>query len=425
MKQKNMNENIKLKKSITWVRGSAVTIGGVLGAGILALPAVVAEMAGPASILSWILMGIFSLPMVIVIGMMSSEYPDAGGMAAYAQKGFGKFFGQVSGILVLGAIIFGMPITALIGANYIGSVFMLSSIQVYIVAGLLIFLAVFLNYRGVELSGKVQVFVVSIILVILIFTVVSSIPQVTISAFIPFAPNGYVEMGKAMNLLFFAFLGWEMVAHLSEEFYNPRKDVPLSLGVGFIIINLVYISIAFVTIGSNVYKTNNSASAMIYLITNTWGSSAGNVIAFLGLIICYCAVHTYIAGISRLIYAEAREGNFPKIFGDLHPKYKSPSVALISFVPLIILILFLSYIFNWELKMFVSIPSTTFLMVYIISMMACVKLLTSRFGKCMALISSILCAIIFVFSGKIIMYPLSIIIVTYCIKKKWNKPHEV
>ena len=423
MKEKNIksiNANVGLRKSITWVRGSAVTIGGVLGAGILALPAVVAEMAGPASLISWILMGLFSLPIVIVIGMMSSESPDSGGMASYAQQAFGKFWGQVSGILVLGAMFFGMPITALIGANYIGSILGLSSFQVYMIAGALILIAVLLNYMGVELSGKVQVMVVSVILIILVFTVVSSIPQVKISSFVPFAPNGYAEVGKAMNLLFFAFMGWEMVAHLSEEFYNPKKDIPRSLGVGFILINLVYLSIAFVTIGSNVYKTSNSASAMIYLISNTWGNGAGSVIAVLGLIICYCAVHTYIAGISRLVYAEAREGNFPKVFVTLHHKYQSPSVALISFVPLFILILLLSYIFSWELKVFISIPSTAFLMVYIISMMACIKVLPSRFGKVMAFISSVLCTVIFIFSGKIILYPLSIILITYCIKKKWR-----
>ena len=47
-----MKQQIELRKSITWVKGSALTIGSVLGSGILVLPAIVAEMAGPASILS-------------------------------------------------------------------------------------------------------------------------------------------------------------------------------------------------------------------------------------------------------------------------------------------------------------------------------------------------------------------------------------
>ena len=118
-----MKQQIELKKSITWIKGSALTIGAVLGAGILVLPAITAEMAGPASILSWILMGLFSLPMVIAIGMMSSKFPDSGGMAAYTRQAFGPFWGRLTGFLILSAMPLGMPITALIGANYLGSVF--------------------------------------------------------------------------------------------------------------------------------------------------------------------------------------------------------------------------------------------------------------------------------------------------------------
>lgn len=420
MKQTIENNPIGLKKSITWVRGSAVTVGGVLGAGILALPAIAAEMAGPASLVSWVLMGLFSLPMVIVIGMMSSRFPNSGGMADYVERGFGKFIGHIAGILVVSAMPFGMPITALIGANYLGSAFSWSSASIHIAAGLLILAAVMLNYMGVELSGKVQVAVISVIIMILTFTVGSSISQIKLSEFTPFVPNGWLEAGKAMNLLFFAFMGWEMVGHLAEEFYNPKRDIPVSIGAGFIIINIIYLSIAFVTVGSGVYKSGNSATAMIDLISNRWGSSAGTIIAFLGFIICYCAVHTYIAGVSRLIYAQAREGNFPEVFAKLHPKYQSPYVALVSFIPLFIAILFFSFIFSWQLKALLSIPSTTFLMVYILSMAASIKVLPSRVGKISALISAVSCSIVFIFSGKFVLYPLMVFFITFLIKKKYR-----
>ena len=58
----------ELKKSITWVQGTALTIGAVLGAGILVLPAIAAQLAGPASLVSWIAMGLLSIPMVVAIG---------------------------------------------------------------------------------------------------------------------------------------------------------------------------------------------------------------------------------------------------------------------------------------------------------------------------------------------------------------------
>lgn len=412
-----MKQQIKLKKSITWVKGSALTIGAVLGSGILALPAIAAEMAGPASILSWLLMGLFSIPTVIVIGMMSSKFPNSGGMAAYVRSAFGPFWGRLTGLLMLSAMPLGMPITALIGANYLGIAFSWSSTTIHITALLILITAVMLNYRGVELSARVQVVVISIILLMLIFTVCSSIPQIQLSAFSPFVSKGWIPVGQSMNLLFFAFMGWEMIGHFAEEFYNPRKDIPLSLGIGFLIINLLYISIVIVTIGSNVYKTGNITTAMIHLIAYRWGSSAGIIAALLGFIICYCTVQTYIAGFSRLVYAEAREGNFPAAFGKLHSKYHSPYVVLLSFIPLFIIILFLNWRFQWELKALIGIPSTTFLMVYMISMVAAAKVLSSKIGKIFACISALLSSIVFLFAGWSVLYPF-IIVVIYMIKLK-------
>lgn len=416
-----LKKQVELKKSINWVKGSALTIGAVLGSGILVLPAIAAEMAGPASILSWLLMGIFSIPTVIVIGMMSSKFPNSGGMAAYTRRAFGGFWGRITGVLILSAMPFGMPITAIIGANYLGSAFSWSSSMIYIAASLLIIAAVILNCMGVELSSRVQVSVISIILMILIFTVGSSIPQVRISAFYPFASNGWIPVGKAMNLLFFAFMGWEMIGHLAEEFYNPRKDIPLSLGIAFLMINILYFSIAFVTIGSGVYKTGNTTTVMIRLISYKCGSNAGIIVAFLGFIICYCTVHTFVAGFSRLVYAEAREGNFPALFSKLHPRYQSPYVALLSFIPLFIAILFLSWRFSWELKALLSIPSTTFLMVYIISMMASAKVLSSKIGKISAFISAFLSSIVFLFAGWYVVYPVIIIVIGFCLKERKDK----
>lgn len=413
-----MKQQIELRKSITWIKGSALTIGAVLGSGILVLPTIAAEMAGPASILSWLLMGLFSIPMIIVIGMMSSQFPNSGGMAAYARQGFGPFWGRLTGLLILSAMPLGMPITALIGAQYLGSAFSWSPFSIHAAAAILLIIAVILNYMGVELSGKIQVIVISIILIILTFTIGSSIEQISLSAFQPFVSNGWISVGKAMTPLFFAFMGWEMIGHLAEEFHNPKKDIPLSLCVGFLFINLLYFSIAFVTIGSSVYKTSNSTAAMINLISYRWGTNAGIIIAFLGFIICYCTVHTYIAGFSRLVYAEAREGNFPASFGKLHSQYQSPYVALFSFIPLFVIILFLSWKFSWELKAIISIPSTTFLLVYTISMLAAAKVIATKIGKIFAFTSAFLSVIVFLLAGWFVIYPLIITVIGFYFKKE-------
>jgi amino acid efflux transporter len=405
-----MSQLTQLRKNITWVQGAALTIGAVLGSGILVLPAITANMAGPASLVSWLLMGLFSLPMVIAIGSMSSRFPDSGGMAAYVRQAFGSNASQLTGILILSAMPFGMPVTALIGAHYLGSIFAWSSAGIHFAAALLLFTAIVLNYRGIELSGRTQVFVVSTILFILASAVWSAAPQIQVSAFTPFLPHGLVPVGEAMTLLFFAFMGWEMIGHLAEEFRNPLHDLPLSLGIAALLVNTLYLAVVFVTLGTEVYKSGNPITAMVTLVEYRWGDAAGRLVALLGFIVCYCPVHTFIAGFSRLVYAQARDGHFPELFGRLHPRFHTPHIALLSFLPLYLTILLLSHLFNWDLKPLISIPSATFLVVYMAGMASAARILSTKLGKASALLSALLSFSVFLFAGWFVLYPLAVIL---------------
>lgn len=406
-----MEQKIELKKTITWIHGAALTIGAVLGAGILVLPAIVADMAGPASLISWLLMGVFSLPMIIAIGSMSSQFPDSGGMATYVRQSFGHNASQITGILMLTAMPFGMPVTALVGAYYLGSIFAWTPAGIHLAAAGLLITAIILNYRGIEFSGRTQVFIVSSIIFILAIAVWSAIPQIHFSAFASLLPFGWLPVGKAMTLLFFAFIGWEMIGHLAEEFKNPLKDIPLSLGIAALVINALYLSLAFVTVGTEVYHSGNPVTAVVTLVAFRWGDMAGTLVALLGFIVCYCPVHTYVAGFSRLVYAQARDGNFPKYLGRLHQDFQTPYIALISFAPIYMFILLLSYQFSWDLKPLFSLPSANFLAVYTLGMISAARILPDRLGKISAWLSAILSFVIFLFCGWFAAYPIAVILV--------------
>lgn len=405
-----MQQQVEFKKSITWVQGTALTIGAVLGSGILILPAITAGMAGPASLISWLLMGLFSLPMVIAIGSMSSRFPDSGGMASYVRQAFGHRASQITGFLMLSAMPFGMPVTALIGAHYLGSVFSWSSASVHAAAAGLLTTAIGLNFRGIELSGRTQVLVVSAILFILMFAVCSAIPQIEFSAFTPFAPYGWIPVGEAMTLLFFAFMGWEMIGHLAEEFSNPQRDIPLSLGIAVLLISILYFAVAFATVGTGIYQSANPVTAMVTLVAYRWGDMAGTLVAVLGFIVCYCPIHTFIAGFSRLVYSQAKDGHFPTSFARLHPRFQTPHKALLCFTPLYLIILLLSYYLSWDLKPLISIPCANFLAVYIIGMISASRILRTTLGKTSAWISAFLSALVILFSGWYVLIPATIIL---------------
>ena len=401
------DENGRLSREITWLQGTAMTIGAVIGAGILVLPALAAEEAGPASLVSWVFMALFALPMLAAIAQMSSRYPNSGGIAAYAQQAFGPGMGRLTGFLIFTAMPIGMPPTALIGANYLCSLFGWGSGAAHIAAGALVLTAIALNFHGIEISGRTQLCVVGAILAILLFVVISSLGSVRAENFTPFAPRGVGAAAHVMSLLFFAFLGWEMIGHLAEEFKNPRRDIPISLGAAFAVVTAIYLAIAFVVVGSGVYR-GGANTAMIDLIRLRWGEPAAAAVGVLGFVICYCPVHTYTAGFSRLFYAQAREGFFPKCFGELHPVHKTPYRALLCFVPLNLALLFASWALSWDLKPLMGIPSATFLLVYAIGMFAAARVLPTKTGKACGLLSGALSLAVFACSGRYMLVPLAV-----------------
>lgn len=413
-----LEQPVQLRKSISWVQGAALTVGAVLGAGILVLPALAAEMAGPASLLSWLLMGLFTLPMVVAIGAMSSRFPDSGGMATYVRQAFGPQASQVAGILMLTAMPFGMPATALVGAHYLGSVFDWGAAGVHLAAAGLLFTALALNYRGIELAGRTQVFVVSAIVAILAAAVWSAAPQIRAAAFAPFLPHGWLPVGEAMTLLFFAFMGWEMTGHLAEEFKNPRRDIPLSLGAAVVLVVALYLAVAFVTVGTTVYLSGNPVVAMVRLVAFRWGNWAAVLVALLGFIVCYCPVHTYIAGFSRLVYAQARDGHFPAALGRLHPRFQTPHAALLCFVPVHVTILSLSYLFSWDLRPLLTIPCANFLVVYTLGMVSAARIVPGRTGRYAAWISAVLSFGVLLFAGWYILFSAAVALAVVCFQRR-------
>ena len=398
----------QLRRSITWIQGTALTVGAVLGAGILVLPAIAAQMAGPASLVSWIAMGCISLPMVITIGAISSRHPDSGGLAAYVRMAFGDRAGEITAWLILAALPFGMPLTALVGAHYLGNAFGWGGGAVHLAAAVLILTAILLNYRGIELSGRAQVLVVGGILCILGFIILSAAATVQAEHFQPFAPHGWMPVGEAMLLLFFAFIGWEMVGHLAEEFRNPRVDLPLSLGISLGIIVCVYIAIAWVMVGNGLYQDTTPSGAMLGLIGRGLGAEAAFAVSCLGFAVCYCPVHTFIAGFSRLVYAQARKGEFPACFARLHPVFQTPHLALLSFIPIFFGVLCFSYAFEWNLNTLIHFPSTLFLVVYTLGMSAAGCVLDSRLGKTAAWISAAFSLVLLFWGGIYLLYPLMV-----------------
>ncbi|MGD0622865.1 MAG: amino acid permease [Thermacetogeniaceae bacterium] len=397
---------VVLKRSINWAQGVALTIGAVLGSGVLVLPVLAAQLAGPASLVSWALMGLLAIPLVATIGNLASHWPEAGGIAAYARRAFGHRAGTATGWLFLGTIPIGGPIMALVGASYLGAYLSFTPLDILFTAALMLALAILFNYLGINLSGRVQMVVVGIIALILLVIILSALPNVSGQAFIPFAPHGWIPVGVAMTVLFWAFVGWEMVVHLAEEFQDPGRDIKLSLGISLIVINLLYLLLAFVIVGTRSYLEGNKIAVLATMIFRIWGRPAGAVVAALGFIVCYGSLHTYVAGFSRLVYAQARQGDFPSFFSRLHTVYQTPHRVLLSLAPVFALVLCLDFFCHLDLTVLIQFTSAIFIALYIVCMAAAVRLLRGfGRGRLYAVISLVVCLGVYLFTGWAGLYP--------------------
>ncbi|WCI08021.1 amino acid permease [Arthrobacter sp. OVS8] len=114
-----MNINSSNQAGLGLFRATGIYVGAILGSGILVLPAIAAKEAGPASLLAWTLLLVFCTPVAFSFAEMSRQQPDAGGIAHFVTRAYGRRASAVAGYLFYFAIPFGAPATAVIGGNYI------------------------------------------------------------------------------------------------------------------------------------------------------------------------------------------------------------------------------------------------------------------------------------------------------------------
>jgi amino acid efflux transporter len=199
--------------------------------------------------------------------------------------------------------------------------------------------------------------------------------------FTPFFPNGLVPIGVSAALIFWSYLGYENVSNVAEEFKNPEKDFHRSIIFSVIVIGLLYISVAVATIGTKAYAAGGSVAPFAVILTNALGVYGAVGTAILAVIIIFGTMNAYTTGISRVIYATAKDGGLPRLLDRINTKTQVPDRSLMLLLGLSWLTLLLFYIFNVDLKNELLIPSGAAILVYIIGSSSGIKLLKVKGAK--------------------------------------------
>ena len=367
-----------LRREIALRHAVAIYVSSVLGAGIFVVPGLAARIAGPASIVSWILLSLASYPFAYTFAKLSARKPESGGLYAFARDGFGLGASTATAWLFVAWVVFGAPAATVAAASYLAFVFPMTRLDVYLVAAGLVVAAFVVNYLGIRFTGRVQFATVAAIVAALVVAILASAPRINPSDYAPFMPEGVASIGTAAALIVWSFLGYENTPNVAEEFRDPRRDFHRSVVISVLLVSALYVAVAVVTVGTGAYLVGTGATPFAAILSDAFGVYGGAVVAFLAVIVTFGTVNAYTAGIARVYFAAARDGVFPRRLAGVDPRTGAPRPALVFLVALILVGLVAFYALDVDITSAFLMTSGAAILAYIIGSAAGIRLLREK-----------------------------------------------
>ncbi|HEV2995132.1 MAG TPA: amino acid permease [Chthoniobacterales bacterium] len=316
---------------------TANIVNSTIGAGIFVLPALVAKGLGPAAPLAFIACGLAMLLFVTCFAIAGSRVSLTGGLYAYVEVAFGRYVGFLAGML------YGITAIAAVAGVvnvFVGSLVALLPLGANPVTRFVIMLLVFgslvaINVRGVrEGAGAVTVVTIAKLLPILLFVCVGIFFIQPAAMAWPGWP-GSKPLGDSVILLIFAFVGIEVGLIPSGEVKNPARTVPRAAYLALLITTVLYIAIQLVAQGTLGSDLANHAEAPLAEAAAKFLGNLGRTILLAGATIsAFGFVTSDILSSPRMIFAFGRDGALPRWFAHVHPRYRTPDVAIITYAVL-------------------------------------------------------------------------------------------
>lgn len=196
-------------------------------------------------------------------------------------------------------------------------------------AGIITFLITALIYTGIKESRNASNILVYIKLGVIMLVIVGGVFYVKTENWIPFAPNGVKGVMMSVASVFFAFIGFDSISTTAEECKNPQRDLPRAMIYCLLICTVLYVIITFVLTGMVNYTELNVNDPLAYVFEKVNLPWMAGVISVSAVVAITSALLAYQVGQPRIWMSMSRDGLLPKLFSDIHPKYKTPWFATI------------------------------------------------------------------------------------------------
>lgn len=340
----------------------AIVVGTVIGSGIFLVPTEMMQAVGSAKIvyLVWLVGGLLSFFGALTYAELGAMKPQASGEYVYMRDAYGPLAGFLAAwtwfliakpasiatlttgiVRVLGTF----PAFAFLSDNAIRTPFTINYGQLVAIAATL--LITFLNYIGVKKAGEFQL-IFTLLKVLVILTIVAAGFSYSGGTWTNFAGSyegakgGIAGFMAALVAALWAYDGWNDLNMVAGEIRTPERDIPIALIAGVAIVGALYVlvnaAVQYVLPASAVGATQRPASDAMALVLGPIG--AGFVSAGMALSMFVALNGTIMSG-ARLPFTMSRDGYFFSAFGDVHPRFHTPSAALLVQAGLAIILLLL------------------------------------------------------------------------------------
>jgi amino acid efflux transporter len=387
-----------LRKHLSVTDGFVLYTSAVLGQSLIVLPSIAARHAGPWSILIWAALAAVSYPLARVMAELGARYPSAGGPVTFIGRGLGQRIGWLTGTLYLAAIAVGGPATALVFSEYLGRLVPLPAPARFLVAAALLAVLVLANCFDVSRVMRLQRWAFLGCLVAVTAAILLALPHVTQARLTDV--TGYDLAGVASTglICFFAFVGWENAAFSGEEFADPRTLLK-ALGLAVAAVGALFVLLGITVVGglSRAVIARSDVS-LADLARLSLGAAATGLASVIALVILFLFMLTWARSGSRLIYALAREGVFPRVLARVDAATGAPRPAALALGGAWALAFSIQILLGVPIETYIQLASGNFLLTYVLIILTAWRLLDAR-RYLAALVSSSLAILVLVVAG--------------------------
>lgn len=316
----------------------SIAIGQIVGAGIYVMTIIVLLLTGRSVNLAFLVAGFFTVVRHLPAVFIASIARLRGGSYTQVAMLLGpRMTGMYIISFVFSYISFAMYAVGLIG--YVASILPSALAYQNVLAGIVMTLFFVVNFFGTKAMAVVQKGMVFLMIIAMLVFVLFGVPHVQWEGYFgnelfnePFISNGAIGFLQAAFYLTFATDGANVVLEFSGEAKNPKKDIPFVVIVATLCVSVLYFSMAMVICGSVPAEvlgfTGGMSTASIFEVVMP--KAAYYFYMICGM--CFALATTLNASIgwvTKPMLQACEDGWFPRVFGTLHPKYKSPVYLLV------------------------------------------------------------------------------------------------